>query len=69
MKDNMSGRTKRRRLNADMDGTLAGGAAMCDDAAYVSSISDKGLWNGFCEIESEPVSKIHLPHPDDYDCD
>lgn len=49
----MSGRTKRRRLNAETAETLVNGAT-----AYVSSVSNTGLWNGFCEIESEPVSKV-----------
>lgn len=46
----MSTRSKRRRLNSD---EAASPTASIDYTATVKI--DKACWNGFCEVESEPV--------------
>jgi ubiquitin carboxyl-terminal hydrolase L5 len=46
----MSERVKRRKLN-DLAEVVDG-----RDDSYVSASEDeKGSWNGFCEVESDPV--------------
>lgn len=44
----MSDRTKRPRLSGPSDESL-------DDICQPATELDKAHWNGFCEIESEPV--------------
>lgn len=48
----MSQRTKRRRLDYQLE---TNGDVSVDDICQPASTMDKTTWNGFCEIESEPV--------------
>jgi hypothetical protein len=52
----MAGRAKRRRVsNNQAKGENGSRDISFIDDPYGSSPPDKQKWNGFCEIESEPV--------------
>lgn len=46
---------KRRRVESSSE-TTGPEVAVFDERTQLYSIIDPGSWNGFCEIESEPVS-------------
>jgi hypothetical protein len=62
----MADRTKRRRLTTSCGlkrDQVADEPVSPGDPLFLATESDKGVWNGFCEIESEPVrSSLPLQH-------
>lgn len=55
----MSQRTKRRRVSSEqetVDGLAQDPKASVDTICNPATAAEKESWNGFCEIESEPVS-------------
>lgn len=54
----MVGRSKRRRLNPEEDqsaGPDDNAKAFPNSPLEALTESDRAIWHGFCEIESEPV--------------
>lgn len=56
----MTQRIKRRRLSSQhgTNGLLQDSNAYLDDICRPASTAEKETWNGFCEIESEPVRSL-----------
>lgn len=66
----MAERTKRRRLSSRTGpkrNQITNESEFPGDPLVLAAESDRGTWNGFCEIESEPVRSSPVQDPPNTD--